>query len=293
MQSNIHIHAEYRITLSDYRKAVYCALVIRRHRLFLCMLLILAAAFIYAVGRFSGLFPVCYPLVFVAAAELIWGLVLFAGAEKSVRAYMRTPNNYLGAAFAADFEDLRLHIQSPEHGVNLSIPWTKVYCVLEYSSFFSVYLTPQETCIIPRRALSADDEPCGRCFPIGSASAIPPPGCTPDDPRRPVKKSSPTSWGCRFDSVFSSHFYSLHQLRHSRLKLIAVNQIRIQRIEIPQMFANQGVNPLHISASNRLNDRSVVCNLGQTAFYIRILRDMNQMRKLIDLLLLFNQTRIF
>ena len=158
MQSNIHIHAEYRITLSDYRKAVYCALVIRRHRLFLCMLLILAAAFIYAVGRFSGLFPVCYPLVFVAAAELIWGLVLFAGAEKSVRAYMRTPNNYLGAAFAADFEDLRLHIQSPEHGVNLSIPWTKVYCVLEYSSFFSVYLTPQETCIIPRRALSADDD---------------------------------------------------------------------------------------------------------------------------------------
>lgn len=94
----------------------------------------------------------------VAAAELIWGLVLFAGAEKSVRAYMRTPNNYLGAAFAADFEDLRLHIQSPEHGVNLSIPWTKVYCVLEYSSFFSVYLTPQETCIIPRRALSADDD---------------------------------------------------------------------------------------------------------------------------------------
>ena len=158
MQSNIHIHAEYRITLSDYRKAVYCALVIRRHRLFLCMLLILAAAFIYAVGRFSGLFPVCYPLVFVAAAELIWGLVLFAGAEKSVRAYMRTPNNYLGAAFAADFEDLRLHIQSPEYGVNLSIPWTKVYCVLEYSSFFSVYLTPQETCIIPRRALSADDD---------------------------------------------------------------------------------------------------------------------------------------
>ena len=158
MQSNIHIHAEYRITLSDYRKAVYCALVIRRHRLFLCMLLILAAAFIYAVGRFSGLFPVCYPLVFVAAAELIWGLVLFAGAEKSVRAYMCTPNNYLGAAFTADFEDLRLHIQSPEHGVNLSILWTKVYCVLEYSSFFSVYLTPQETCIIPRRALSADED---------------------------------------------------------------------------------------------------------------------------------------
>ena len=49
MQSNIHIHAEYRITLSDYRKAVYCALVIRRHRLFLCMLLILAAAFILSL----------------------------------------------------------------------------------------------------------------------------------------------------------------------------------------------------------------------------------------------------
>lgn len=158
IKSEVQIHTEYQIRLSDYRKAVYCALMIRYRRWFLCMAVVLGLAFVYVVGLLSGLFPLFYPAIFVAVAELIWGLIRFAKAERGIYEYVRDPNSYIGTTFTVEFEELRICVQTDRDTAKRSIPWTRVYCVLEYDSFYAVYFTPQETCIVPRRAFSDGDD---------------------------------------------------------------------------------------------------------------------------------------
>ena len=80
------ISAKYQVTVSDFRRATYFGLF-QRHRMGLrIMFVVLAVAILYVMGASIGL-GVMNPLVlFIAMAYLIWGILLFSGAERGIRA---------------------------------------------------------------------------------------------------------------------------------------------------------------------------------------------------------------
>ena len=65
-----------------------------------------------------------------------------------------------------------------------------------------------------------------------------------------MKKSSPTSWGCRFDSVFSSHFYSLHPVSYTHLDVYK----RQLEIHAPERILIHGDQPKALIFAKKLRD---------------------------------------
>lgn len=77
------------------------------------MLLIYAIAAAYGLGTAN-------PLVFfLAAAYLVWGLVMFAGTESSIRAYLKSPDCLLGCDFRVTLDDTRMRVEVPS-------PWRPI-----------------------------------------------------------------------------------------------------------------------------------------------------------------------
>ena len=89
------IQVDYTVTVSDFRKASYYGLFLRHRRPLQIMFAVLIGAVLYGAGSYLGL-GTANPLVFfLAAAYLCWGLLLFAGTERSIRQDMRTPGHFL------------------------------------------------------------------------------------------------------------------------------------------------------------------------------------------------------
>ena len=82
------IHVNYSITVSDFRKATYYGLFLRHRRALQIMFLVLGVSILYAIGGALGLGTVNYLVFFLALAYLIWGIFLFAGAEKGIRQHI-------------------------------------------------------------------------------------------------------------------------------------------------------------------------------------------------------------
>lgn len=150
------IQIDYRITLSDFRKATYYGLVVRYRRALLIMLIVLAVGILYALGAAVGLGQPNYLVFFLAAAYLIWGLLLFAGAERGIKRYIRSPDALVGCDYTAVFEEHRACFRVPERRINASYHTDQLACVFELNSMFLVYVSSQDVFIVPKRALTED-----------------------------------------------------------------------------------------------------------------------------------------
>ena len=87
------IEASFHAELTDFRRASYYGLFLRHRRALQILFLVLGAALLYYIGARINL-GTPNPLVFfLAAAYLVWGLLLFAGAEKEIRRYIKSPDS--------------------------------------------------------------------------------------------------------------------------------------------------------------------------------------------------------
>lgn len=146
----------YTVTVSDFRQASYYGLFLRHRRPLQIMFLVLIAAVLYGVGASLGLGQV-NPLVFLlAAAYLCWGLLLFAGAERDIRRYLRNPENFLDCTYRAVVESHRIQFEVPERSVRVSQRLGELTCVFELNRLFMIYVTAQDLYILPCRALTED-----------------------------------------------------------------------------------------------------------------------------------------
>ena len=83
------IEASFQPELTDFRRASYYGLFLRHRRALQILFLVLGAAVPDYIGARVDL-GTPNPLVFfLAAAYLVWGLLLFAGAEKEIRRYIK------------------------------------------------------------------------------------------------------------------------------------------------------------------------------------------------------------
>ena len=148
------IRLSYTVTVSDFRKASYYGLFLRQRRPLQIMFVVLAGAVLYGIGSAAG-FGTANPLVFfLAAAYLAWGLLLFAGTERSVRQYLRTPGNFLGCTYKAVLESHRVQFEIPERNIRVSKTTVDLTCVFELSQLFLIYTSAQDLYILPCRALT-------------------------------------------------------------------------------------------------------------------------------------------
>lgn len=148
------IEIDYTVTLTDFRRASYYGLFLRYKKPLLIMFLAVFGGILYAVAGFSGAGAVNYLVLFIAAAYLVWGLVIFSGAEKNIRKYLRSPDNLIGCEYHLIFDRNRIRITVPEREISENYAVSKLACVFELSSMFLVYPNVQETYIIPVRAMS-------------------------------------------------------------------------------------------------------------------------------------------
>lgn len=148
----------YQITVSDYRKAAYYGLFLRCRTPFRILFLVLIFALIYAIAAAYGL-GTANPLVFfLAAAYLVWGLVMFAGTESSIRAYLKSPNCLLGCDLRVTLDDTRARVDVPPRGVNESYALGRLSCAFELHALFLLYATPRQAYLLPKRALSEEEQ---------------------------------------------------------------------------------------------------------------------------------------
>ena len=150
------IQIDYRITLADFRKATYYGLVVRYRRALLIMLIVLAVGILYALGTAAGLGQPNYLVFFLAAAYLIWGLLLFAGAERGIKRYIKSTDSLIGCDYTAVFEEHHVCFRVPERRINASYHTDRLACVFELNSMFLIYVSSQDVFPVPKRALSEE-----------------------------------------------------------------------------------------------------------------------------------------
>ncbi|MBR2570844.1 MAG: YcxB family protein [Clostridia bacterium] len=151
------IHAEYRITLSDYRMASYYGLFLRHRKALLALFVMLFVAVLYGLASLFGA-GTANPLVFLlAAAYAAWGLALCAGTEKTIRAYLRSDGNLIGLDYILDLDETRTTVQVPAKRIRTVFDTGRMACAFELHAMFLLYSTAAEVYILPKRALSDED----------------------------------------------------------------------------------------------------------------------------------------
>lgn len=151
------VNAEYKVTVGDYRMASYYALFLRHRKPLLIMFIVIFAALLYALGAYLGLGQ-ANPLVFLlAGAYALWGILLFAGTERSILRYVKSEGNLLGLECRAVFEKDRVRIRIPEKKTDFICPTHKLACIFELNALFLLYADTQEVFIVPKRAFKKDE----------------------------------------------------------------------------------------------------------------------------------------
>ena len=151
------IETTFRPVLKDFRMASYYGLFLRHRRALQILFLVLGAAVLYYIGARVNL-GTPNPLVFfLAAAYLVWGLLLFAGAEKDIRRYIRSPESLIGCEYKILLEDHRIRIEIPEKKIRESFNLHSLHCCFELASMFLIYTTPQNVYLLPKRALEPEE----------------------------------------------------------------------------------------------------------------------------------------
>lgn len=149
----------YSLIVSDFRRATYYGLFLRHRRALQIMFLVLGVSVVYGIAGALGAGTVNYLVFFLAGAYLIWGLLLFAGAEKGIKRYLAQPGGMLGCRYDVTISDHHIRFRIHERQVDASFQLKKLACVYELSSLFLFYINMQEVYLLPKRALTA--EQCG------------------------------------------------------------------------------------------------------------------------------------
>lgn len=151
------IHANYTITVDDYRHASYYAAALQHRRPLQMLALFLAGGLVYLYGIMAELWQVNYLAAFILVAYLIWGLVFFAGVELRIRRYISSPDTLIGCRFSITVDASQLFLQVPERGVHHSCSISRLVGVFELGRLFLIYISMQELYILPKRALSDEE----------------------------------------------------------------------------------------------------------------------------------------
>ena len=148
------LELNFNVTVKDFREATYYSLFMQKRNFFRVAVVVIAACFIYvvlAVNKVLTMEPIFF---FLAGAYLIWMLFLLAGAEKTIRAYVKSPDNLLGAEYTARFGQRLVSFEIPARKFKVSGNIADLPGAFELTNVFLICATAEQTFIIPTRCMS-------------------------------------------------------------------------------------------------------------------------------------------
>lgn len=145
--------AEYVVTVKDLRKATYYSTVRERRKSFLLMFVAVSAAVVYAIAVSLGANLPGTFLYFIGGAYLIWGLIQFGKAEKSIRAYIKTESNLLEVPYKTTFTTSDMRMTVPSRGIDNKFGYGRVVYAFELSDIMMFYISGDQVYIVPKRAI--------------------------------------------------------------------------------------------------------------------------------------------
>ena len=148
------IRTEFEVTVSDFRKASYYGMFLQYRKPLRIMFAVLLVAIVYAVAGYFGAGKVNYLVFFLAAAYLIWGLLMFARTEMGILHYVKQPDSFVGCRYIATIDSHKITFEVPERKITSSTQLSKLACAFELNALFLIYVSTQQTFILPCRALT-------------------------------------------------------------------------------------------------------------------------------------------
>ena len=135
------LELNFTVDVKDFREATYYSLFMQKRNFFRAAVVVIAACFIYVVLAINKVY-------------LVWILVLLAGEERKIRAYVKSPDNLLGAEYTARFGSRLVSFEIPAKKFKVSGNLSDIPAAFELTNVFLVYANREQTFIIPTRCMS-------------------------------------------------------------------------------------------------------------------------------------------
>ena len=148
------LELNFTVDVKDFREATYYSLFMQKRNFFRAAVVVIAACFIYVVLAINKVFAMEPIFFFLAGGYLVWILVLLAGEERKIRAYVKSPDNLLGAEYTARFGSRLVSFEIPAKKFKVSGNLSDVPAAFELTNIFLVYANREQTFIIPTRCMS-------------------------------------------------------------------------------------------------------------------------------------------
>jgi len=148
------IRAEFEVTVSDFRKASYYGMFLQYRKPLRIMFVVLAVAIVYGIAGYLGAGQVNYLVFFLAVAYLIWGILMFTRTERQILQYVKTPGSFVGCRYVVTIDTHKITFEIPERKSEFSTQLSKLACAFELNELFLIYVSMQQTYILPCRAMT-------------------------------------------------------------------------------------------------------------------------------------------
>ena len=93
-------------------------------------------------------------ILFVAAAYLVWVLIMLAQEELRIRSYVRSKDCLIGLQSQFFMEGNRIRIRIPKKNITADLTVNRLVCAIELSRIFLLYSTPENVYLVPKRVLT-------------------------------------------------------------------------------------------------------------------------------------------
>lgn len=144
----------YRVGKKVYRRASLYAMFMRNRNTFRIGIAVVLGVAVYAAFASEGVFELNYLPIYIAAAYLIWMLILLGREEQNVLRYLKSEDTLLGKEFVLHFDETKLSIDIPEKKLHTSVQFAKLASAVEISGVFMLYISAEQLYLVPTDAMS-------------------------------------------------------------------------------------------------------------------------------------------
>ena len=132
----------YRVNKKVFRQASLYAMFLRNRNTFRVGIAVVLAVAFYTVLVVQGTFPLSYLPIYIAAAYLVWMLLLLGREEQRVLRYLKSDESLLGTEYVLRFDAGKLSVEVPEKKLRNTVALAKLASAIEISSVFMLCLVP-------------------------------------------------------------------------------------------------------------------------------------------------------
>ena len=144
----------YRVSKKIFRQATLYAMFLRNRGTFRVGIAVVLAVAFYTILAVQGTFPLSYLPVYIAAAYLVWMLLLLGREEQRIFRYLKSDQSLLGIEYVLRFDENKLSVDIPEKKLRSTVSLTKLASAIEISSVFMLYLSAEQLYLVPSSAMT-------------------------------------------------------------------------------------------------------------------------------------------